>query len=151
MATWLKNTPFDEPYRHYYIALDSSGNILAGLALTESHRAREYRVSHMPIVLRWLTTLFKLILADGIMKQLEISRMWFAPGQEEAARLLWAWVRWVWRERGTSLLLYHDSRGPLTDILNIPFWKPQGKLTLANIEPSPPMSLERLIYPPLVY
>jgi len=146
LASWLQETPLDSAFRHYYVAVDTEGNQLAGLGLVEQHRLVEMRVDQMPGAIRLLNKLVKLVPADGRLRQLSVVKFWFAPNQVEAARSLWETLRWEWRERANTLTYVLDSRSPLKGVFKAPFWMPQARFTLAVNGPVP-MSKERLIYP----
>ena len=53
------------------------------------------------------------------------------PGQLDAARYLWQVTRWEWRSAGTSLLLTHDPRGPVHDVIAARPWLPTTSATVA--------------------
>ena len=146
LAEWLQVTPLDTPYRHYYVVSNTAGNLLAGLALVEQHRLVEMRVDQMPVAIRLLNKLVKLVPPDGKLRQLSAAKIWFAPEHVEAARFLWETVRWEWRERANTLTFVYDPRSPLKEVFKKPFWMPQARFTLAVNGPVP-MQEERLIYP----
>lgn len=146
LAEWLQETPLDTPFRHYYVVSDRAGNLLAGLGLVEQHRLVEMRVDQMPATISLLNKLVKLVPADGKLRQLSASKIWFAPDQTEAARFLWETVRWEWRDRANTLTFVYDPRSPLKDVFSIPFWMPRPSLSLAVTGPVP-IQEERLIHP----
>jgi GNAT superfamily N-acetyltransferase len=130
LESWLQNSPFDTPFRHYYIAVDDDGNLLAGLGLTESYRATELHVVRMPAYMRWLNKILKVVPQDGIMRRLGISKIWFAPNQLKVAQHLWESLRWQYRDKGNSLMFFFDPTSPVAKIPKIPFWMPKAKLTM---------------------
>lgn len=50
---------------------------------------------------------------DGVVA----SRFWYRPGAERAAVRLWEVVRWEWRARGSTFLLWSDPLAPLAHLL----------------------------------
>jgi hypothetical protein len=144
LAKWLAETPFASPFRHYYVAEDNAGNLLAGMAIAEEYRIAEMQVEHLSMILQLLNKVVKLIPPDGAMRQLSTSKAWFAPGQLQAAKYLWETMRWQWRDRGNTLTFSYDPRGPLNDLYKTPPWIPQTSFTYAVSGPIP-MSEGRMI------
>ena len=119
LAAWLAQTPFDTPFRHYQIVADKAGSILAGMGLSENYRLRATLITHLPAGLRIMNRLFHVIPASGELREAALSRIWFAPGQIQAARQLLERMRWEWRARCTSLMFSADIRSPLMRLLNV--------------------------------
>jgi GNAT superfamily N-acetyltransferase len=119
LAAWLEATPFDTPFRHYQVVTDKAGTILAGMGLSENYRLRTTIITHLPVGLRILNRLFNVIPASGEMREVVLSRIWYAPEQMEAARQLLETIRWEWRARCTSLLFSADLRSPLVHLLTV--------------------------------
>jgi hypothetical protein len=92
------------------------------------------QVQHIPAAMRWLNKAVKLVPADGLMKQLSVSKIWFAPGQVKAAQTLWETLRWEWRTRATMLSFFYDPRGPIHKVVKGPWWFPKGRFVLATSE-----------------
>lgn len=145
LAAWLAQTPFATPFRHSYVAVDTHGNILAGLVLIEQHRLVTMQIDRLPMFARLLNKFLSLVPPDGTLKQLTVNRIWYAPGQLPAARHLWEAVRWEWRDRGSGLLCFFDPRGPLPAMLRLPIWMPRSKFTFAVHSPKP-MTEDCLVY-----
>lgn len=145
LTHWLKESPFDTPYHHYFVVADRSGNILAGLGLSENGRMRKLIVEHVPPMLEFLNRFLKVVPPDRIMRELNLSRIWFAEGQLKAAQYLLETLRWEWRDKGTSIMNSTDIRSPVLDIYNIRPWtiKSMGGVALRA-----PMDMpeDRLIY-----
>ena len=110
LDTWLKQSPFSQPIRHYYVAVNKQGELLAGLGITEQCKVMTMHVTAMPAVVRGLNKLVRMVPADGILRQLSVSKLWFAPDQRQAASHLWETVRWQLRDKGTHLVLTFDPR-----------------------------------------
>jgi GNAT superfamily N-acetyltransferase len=143
---WLHDSMLDTPVNHYRVAVDSSNRLLAGLGLREAGRLMTLYVEKLPRMIRIANIFLKVVPSDGEMRNLEADKLWFAPGQLEAARYLWQTSRWEWRERGTGLLLSYDPRSPIAQILQNPAWMPTTSVSLAVRAPVP-MSASRLLYP----
>ena len=119
LAAWLDLTPFDTPFRNYQIVTDKAGSILAGMGLSENYRLRTALITHLPVGLRILNRFFNVIPPSGELQEVVLSRIWYVPGQMEAAKQLLETMRWVWRTRCTSLIFSADVRGPLVRLLGV--------------------------------
>ena len=120
LVAWLGETPFDSPFRHYRIVTDRAGAILAGMALSENCRLRTTLIRHLPFALRVPNLVFHVVPGDGELREVALSRIWYAPERLDAFRHLLETMRWEWRARGTSLVLYSDVRSQLMRLLGVP-------------------------------
>ena len=118
LADWLAQTPFDTPFRHYQVVADEAGAILAGMGLSENYRLRTTLITHLPAGLRFMNALFHVVPASGELREVALSRIWYAPGQWKAARYLLETMRWEWRVRCTSFTFSTDVRSPLLRLLD---------------------------------
>lgn len=146
LSAWLEERPFGLPIHHCLAARDLQGNLLAGLTLDEAHQLRTYHVVHMPPCIRMVNKLVHVVPSDGILRQIQVGRIWFRPGQLAAARHLWENVRWLWRHRGTSLVAFFDSRSPVASVINLKPWSIKTMMTTVAKAPVP-ITEDRLIYP----
>jgi GNAT superfamily N-acetyltransferase len=137
LADWLAASPFPDPVNHYLVVSDRSGRLLAGLGLHEEGRISSLTIGHMPPHLRAANAVLHVVPRDGRMRNLIADKAWFAPGQLEAARYLWEVTRWEWRSAGTSLLLTHDPRSPVHDVIAARPWMPTTSATVAVRSPRP--------------
>lgn len=117
LSTWLNETPFSTPFRHYWIVTNQTGQLLGGMALAENCRLRITLITSMPAPLRLLNKLFRVIPINGELKEIALSRIWYAHDQLNSARHLMETLRWEWREKGTSLVLCGDVR---SDLMRLP-------------------------------
>jgi hypothetical protein len=140
LAAWHADSPFETPWRHAYVAASAGGGLLAGLSLAESARIRLARMVRMPAMMKVLNHVIRLVPADGLMREVPVSRFWFRPGHEAAARRLWEVVRWEWRDRGSVFLLWNDPRSALGRLFAPPPWMPNssGSLVVAGPVPADP-------------
>jgi GNAT superfamily N-acetyltransferase len=122
LAGWCAETPFEKPFHHYFVLTDRSNNILAGLGLSENYRLRKLLITQVPKTLEIMNKFLKVLPADGIIRELNISRIWFAPGQLKAAQYLFETVRSEWRDKGNSLVAFSDTRGPTLQIYGLRPW-----------------------------
>jgi GNAT superfamily N-acetyltransferase len=137
LAGWLAASPFPDPVNHYLVVSDRSGRLLAGIGLHEEGRLSSLVIGRLPARLRAANAVLHVVPRDGRMRNLIADKAWFAPGQLEAARYLWEVTRWEWRGAGTSLLLPHDPRSPVHDVIGAPPWLPTTSATAAVRSPWP--------------
>jgi len=122
LSHWRSETPFDTPYHHYFVVTDRSGNILGGLGLTEYYKLRKLIATHIPPMLEFLNIFLKALPKDRIMRELGMSRIWFADGHFKAAQYLFETMRWEWRDKATSIMCFTDTRSPVMEIYNLRPW-----------------------------
>jgi ribosomal protein S18 acetylase RimI-like enzyme len=145
LAAWLAETPFDSPFRHYRVVTDGAGSLLGGMGLAENFRLRTTLITHLPFVLRIPNQVFHVVPADGRLREVALSRIWYAPGRLDAMRHLLETLRWEWRARATSMVLYTDVRGQLMRLLGLP--ERIGRTTVGIAAQAPVLCAEdRLIY-----
>ena len=137
LAAWQATTPFDTPYRELFVVCDRGGALLAGLAFAEIGRLKATQIVKVPLVVRLANPLSGLLPADGRLREVAVSRFWFAPGHAAAARHLWRAARWAWRERGTAFMAWSDTRLPLLDIVRPKPWMPRSTGRLVFAAPVP--------------
>ncbi|HEY1819017.1 MAG TPA: GNAT family N-acetyltransferase [Trebonia sp.] len=144
LSDWLAASPFSDPVNHYVVVTDQSGQLLAGLGLREEGRLTSMVVNHLPLHLRAANAVLRIVPPDHRMRNLVADKAWFAPGRLDAARYLWEVTRWEWRAAGTSLLLTHDPRSPLHQVVAAPPWRPATSATIA-LRSRRPMRDETLV------
>ena len=131
LADWLAASPFPDPVNHYLVAADRSGRLLAGLGLHEQGRLFSLVIGHLPAHLKAANAVLHVVPRDGRMRNLIADKAWFSPGRLDAARYLWEVTRWEWRDAGTSLLLTHDPRSPVHNVVAARPWLPTTSATVA--------------------
>jgi GNAT superfamily N-acetyltransferase len=129
---WLGLTPVPGvPVNELWVVTDPGGEILAGIGSTEGRRLSILQVERLPMTMRVFDAIFHVIPRGGTMEMVRLSRMWFRPGAEGAARYLFEVVRWRARERGNVLIATYDERGPLGAIVRSPRWMPRTSFSIA--------------------
>lgn len=137
LERWRRRSPLSRPFRHFRVVRDSGGQLLAGMAVSESYRLQVLHVARLPPVLRVLNAIARFVPPDGEVRQLTVSRLWFAPGNWRAIRLLWRHVRWEWRDRAGMVMTRFDPRDGWRRLLGLPPWTPRGEMNLAVRAPAP--------------
>ena len=145
LASWLEETPFDSPFRHYQIVTNKAGSILAGMGLAENYRLRTTLITHLPVGLRALNRVFNVVPANGELREIALSRLWYAPGQLDAVQHLLETIRWEWREKGTSLMLYADVHSQVMRLFGMRERIGKGLASIA-VQAPVPCSEGRLCY-----
>lgn len=145
LRAWMENSPFDSPFCHYYVATDSAGQFLAGAKIIEQYRLVEMHVKKIPTYIRLLNKILHVVPANGIMKQLMVSSLWFSPGRLREAQYLWETIRWEWRDRASTIVSFYDSRSPVAHVVRLPAWMPRASMSLYVSRPEL-VSSDRLVH-----
>lgn len=122
LTAWLSRTPFEKPFRHFLIVSDSHDEIMAGLIVTEIYKLRTLQIVNSPLIARFANRLLRVVPPDYIMREIGLSHIWFAPGRQKAAKYLLETVRWEWRDRASSFMVWIDSLSPFIDIFSLRPW-----------------------------
>ena len=113
------------PNRLYVVA--RGDQVLGGLSLSDRTGLVRMRIACAPAFVRLLGSALGVLPRSGILRALTVRRVWFCEGELEAGRYLWQQLRYLLRERGDSLGIAYDPRGPLAGVFQIPFWLPMFK------------------------
>ena len=100
----------------------------------------------MPAVLRMANRLLRVVPADGVLREIQVSRFWFLEGKAAVARRLWQHARWECRDRATSLMVFFDPRGPLSRVSLLRPWSVRTSMNPV-IRWEGPVSPNRLVCP----
>jgi predicted N-acetyltransferase YhbS len=117
LAAALATTTFGWPIRTYRVAATHAGQVVAGAGISERYRLMVDHIERMPGPLAVVGRLTGQLPADRVLRTIELSGFWHAPGQEAAARHLWDAIRHEWRDRVTNIAAQVDPRSPLVDLL----------------------------------
>ena len=105
--------------RQYRVAVDGERRILAGAAVTERFRIMEDHIERVPPPLALLSRVVPIVPPDRVLRTLELSLVWHAPGRADMGRFLWDSIRYEWRDRATHFAGEADPRGTLKDVLRV--------------------------------
>jgi GNAT superfamily N-acetyltransferase len=122
---------FEQPIRELYGVFDAAGNLLAGANNTLRFKVLSLEVGRLPGWMQGVNKLIKLLPANGIVDELMVEDLWFAPQQEAAAKALWQHLRYVHRNRASVVRISFDPRSPLAAIFGVPFWFPKAESSFA--------------------
>jgi GNAT superfamily N-acetyltransferase len=113
----LAPTALGTPLRCYRVVEAPSGMIVAGASVSQRFQLMTERIEHAPRPLVLLSKVLPLLPPDGVIRTIELSLTWYAPGHEAAARTLWSAVRHEWSDRATNVAVQADERTPLATVL----------------------------------
>jgi len=132
LAEWLGLTPVPGARANdLWVVADGRGELLAGIGTTEVRRSSILHVDRMPLSMRLLDAIVHVVPRGGAMEMVRLGRMWFRPEAEDAARHLFARVRWEARSRGNVVAASYDERGPAGRIIRPPRWLARTSFSLA--------------------
>ena len=140
LQEWRSELIFGERLCEILVAVDASGEIVAGLGVTAEGQLITSHVVRMTRALRIANAFLRILPADGTVRRLKVDRFWFAPGQMKAARHLWESTRWLLRERGTVVMTFFDVKSPLREAVVVPRIMPSitGSVALHGPVPAEP-------------
>lgn len=124
-------TPFDTPFRHYWVVVDGQGIIQAGIEIFEQYRLKVSKVGPLSFWQNIRNKVHPIIPDDGVVRELVLDRLWYHPGHEKAAHYLIEDIRWEWRERATQIILFIDKRSEIGRNLKFPPWIPKTHINVA--------------------
>jgi len=128
---------------YYRTAVDSSGNIVAGMMLCERGQLMVDEFRNVSLPLRFLNAVAHIIPPDNRIRLLETVFIWF--DQLDAARHLWEHVRWEFREKASTISGTFDPRSPLKDVFQLKPWHvPKPEVMMAINGPTI-MDTKRLV------
>ena len=126
LDAWQSQLFFGQRLRECLVAVDASGQIVAGLGVTEEGPLITGHVVRLPTALRIANVFLRVLPPDGTTRRLKVDRFWFAPGELTAARYLWESSRWLLRERGTMLMTFFDVSSPIREAIVLPRFMPSN-------------------------
>jgi predicted N-acetyltransferase YhbS len=128
----------DEPVRGYRVALDRDGTIVAGALVTERFKVMTEVIERIPSPLALIARVVPLIPPDRVIRSIELSLAWHAPGRVDAARALWDAVRYEWRDTATNVAASVDPGGTLVQAFaSGRFLMPKVELLAPILSPVP--------------
>jgi len=132
LQEWLDLSPVPDARNNaLWVAEDARGTLVAGLGTTEARRLTVLHVESLPTSIRLLNSVVRVIPKSRSMEMVRLSRIWFRPGAERAARHLFETIRWEARHQGNVVIATFDSRGPLGAMIAASRWVPRTAFTLA--------------------
>ena len=134
-----------KPYR-YFIAVNSSGNLLAGAQTWARGILKSDTINNPPTPLRDLNNVRHIFPSDFTIREIAVSGIWYEPDQIHVAQFLWEMIRWECREQGTTFFAPFDPRDPTRQVVTLKPWhQPRPKITIA-IHGHDPINREKLLF-----
>lgn len=133
----LVQSPFDTPMRQLWLAIDSSGNPLAGAMFRESFRVSVREIVAPRLAVHIASSVLRVLPRDRTIRLLTVGPMWFAPNREDAARSLLRSVAGSYAGRATHLGFALDPRGPLRRLFPRGPLAPSSRVWIAVTAPEP--------------
>lgn len=125
-----------QPYC-YFAAVDEHHNLLAGAQTWARGMLKSDTVNNPPATLRLLNRFVHLLPPDFTIRDVSLIGLWYEDGQETIAQFFWEMIRWLCRERGTTLTAAFDARDPTAKVITLKPWhQPRPKITVALHAPS---------------
>ena len=119
LAASLEPTALGIAHRQYRVAVRADGTIVAGACINERFKLMTDHIGNIPRPLALMSRVAPLVPNDGVIRSIELSLAWHAPGQQVAGRHLWDAIRHEWRDRATHASGQADPRGPLMEMLHV--------------------------------
>jgi predicted N-acetyltransferase YhbS len=134
----LGPTSVGEPVRQYRVAVDRDGAIVAGTFVTERFKLMTDVLERVPTPLALVARVVPLIPPDRVIRSVELSLAWHAPGRLDAARALWDAIRYEWRASATNVGATVDPAGTLAEAFaSGRFMMPKVELMVPILSPVP--------------
>jgi GNAT superfamily N-acetyltransferase len=141
-----RTLPSGERIQRYVLGVEG-GHVVGGFELFEGAQLQVVVVERMPAALRALNLVVRVIPRDGRLREVSISRFWFADGRQDVGRALWSFARSAAAEVGNAVSTQFDPRSPLREVIRARPWTPKGHAAVAVRSPIP-LSEERFLSPP---
>ena len=118
---------------------------MGGYQLQEGGRLASLVFEHVPINIRALNLLLRVIPRDRELRSNGLSRVWFA--NDQVAQDLWRHAGSLSTATGNVIGTQFDTRGPLRKVFPLRPWTPKGEISVAVRSPVR-LDEERLLSPP---
>jgi GNAT superfamily N-acetyltransferase len=135
-----------ERFQRYFLAVEDD-RLVGGYQLQEGGRLASLVFEHIPLNIRALNVLLRIIPPDRELRSNALSRVWFAPGRDDVARDLWRHACSLSAATGNAIGTQFDTRGPLRKIFPLKPWTPKGEISVAVRSPVK-LDEDRLLSPP---
>jgi hypothetical protein len=135
-----------ERFLRYFVAVQGD-RIANGYELFEGARLQTLVVEHVPVALRALNLLLRVLPRDGELRASTLARVWYLPGRDDVARALWAHARSASAASGNAVSTQFDLRCPLRKLIPVRPWTPKATASVAVRSPLR-LSEKRVLSPP---
>jgi GNAT superfamily N-acetyltransferase len=139
-------TAIGTPIRQYRVAVAPRGTIVAGASVTERFRLMTDHVERIPKPLELLARVTRVFPPDHVIRLVEITLAWHAPGRVDAARHLWEAIRYEWRDVATHVASETDPRGSLFEAFHVGFSVVPKVELMIPVRSPVPLDPDRVVY-----
>ena len=133
-----------ERFQRYVVAVED-GRLVGGYQLQAGGRLASLVFEHVPITIRALNLLLRVIPRDRELRSNGLSRVWFV--NDHVAQDLWRHAGSLSTATGNVIGTQFDTRGPLRKVFPLRPWTPKGEISVAVRSPVR-LDEERLLSPP---
>jgi GNAT superfamily N-acetyltransferase len=116
LASLLAPTALGVPFRRYRVALTPGRRVVGGAMVTERFTLMEDHLEHVPLPLRIVGRLTRMLPAGAVIRSVEVSLAWHASDRLDAAAALWETIRYEWHDRCTNVVAIVDPRTTLAHV-----------------------------------
>jgi hypothetical protein len=120
LEAWRSQELVGMRLRDVFVAVDRSGDLVAGMCVTSEGALITSHVLRLPPALRVANALLHIVPTSGITTRAKVERFWFAPGEEAAGTHLWESIRWLFRDRATNVMTFFDGDSPIRQAIRLP-------------------------------
>ncbi|GIK37777.1 MAG: hypothetical protein BroJett011_16100 [Chloroflexota bacterium] len=146
MVELVSKSPLNQPVYHFFVAVDAANNLLAGARAWYRGAYKVDIITKPPLPLRLVNGILHLLPSDYVIRDISVQGLWYRPDQLPAAQHLWEMMRWLCREKGTTLAIAFDPRDPARKVVQLKPWhQPRPEIALALHGPTP-IDRSRLLY-----
>jgi GNAT superfamily N-acetyltransferase len=146
IARLVDMLPGGQRIYRFFVALDSSGNLLAGARAWFRGLLKADKINNLPLPIRVINNIFHLVPSDYIIRDISVSGLWYEPAKLDAAQKLWEEMRWQCREYGTTLAISFDPRDPARNAVKLKPWHQPRPEVVAVVQGPTPIDRDRLFY-----
>ncbi len=146
IAKLVDMSPGSKRVYHFFVALDPSGNLLAGARAWFRGLLKADKINNLPLPIRVMNSIFHLVPSDYIIRDISVNGFWYELDKLDVAQKLWEEMRWQCREHGTTLVISFDPRDPARNVVKLKPWhQPRPEIVIAVQGPTP-IDRDRLLY-----
>ena len=137
----------DQRLYRFYVAVDGTGNLLAGARVWVRGPIKVEVVNQSPVPPTSNTQGEEFLSTLSTIRELQVDGFWVRQGHERSAVALWEALPWRCAAYGTILIMARDPRDPLISLL-LPEASQQPTFEIAHALYGPAIAEpQRLIYP----
>jgi GNAT superfamily N-acetyltransferase len=146
IARLVDLSPGGQRVYRFFVALDASGNLLAGARTWFRGLLKTDKINSLPLPMRIMNRVFHMIPSDYIIRDIDVSGLWYEPDKLPMAQYLWEEMRWRCREFGSILVISFDPRDPSRNVVKLRPWHQPRPEVVVVVQGPQPIDRDRLFY-----